>query len=102
MAKRKITTLDGIEFRAPTGPLRIGSDWPGVFLRADEVGDWVVALRTATTALKKQALGNGDLEVGTALMKLDELAQLLKSARVDGAEYQRMLQERTAAGMPDR
>lgn len=94
MPKRRITHLPGVEFQAPTGPLRIGTDWPGVFIRADEAGNWTVAIDKAVAALKPVVIANQDIQLGQTLTDLKELQRLLKSAIVRDAEYDRMARER--------
>lgn len=94
MSKRKITELPGVDFRAPTGPLRIGTDWPGTFIRADEAGTWTGAIEKAVQALKPLVIANQDIELDQTLRDLKKLQQLLKTARVEGAEYDRIARER--------
>lgn len=97
MAKRKVTTIQGINVRAPTGPLRIGADWPGVFLRGDEAPSWTKALELAVNELIKQATLTEDPEFGHAAQRLRELSRLLTSAKVEGAERAIMARERDLA-----
>lgn len=59
----KINRLD-FDVRMPTGPLKFGDDWPGVFIRGDEAQFFASAIE------------NGDLS------KLQMLAELLRSCRV--------------------
>jgi hypothetical protein len=97
MAKRKIATITGIEYAARTGALRIGSDWPGVFLRGDEVMHWWQSLDLAArelTKLCKQAGAKPEAcALGRAAQELRELNRLLKSAVVFDEEHDRIARE---------
>lgn len=98
MAKKAIATVAGVEYRARTGALRIGSDWPGVFLRGDEAMSWSAALELAASELIKRAKQDPEArELGNAALELRKLNALLKSARVTGDEHARIARERDAA-----
>lgn len=97
---RKIKTLADVECRVPTGPLRIGSDWPGVFLRGDEAGTWALSLDRAArelTRLSKKAQPPDDMEFSRISLHLRELKRILRSARVDGDDQNRIARERDGA-----
>lgn len=94
---KKINTLVGIKYRAPTGPLRIGSDWPGIFLRGDEAQRWSCSLEKATrelAKLSKEACPPHDLELSRLSVHLHELKVLLESARLCGDQHDRVALER--------
>jgi hypothetical protein len=52
-----------------TGPLKIGDDWPGVFIRGDEALGYVSAIRAGLSPAKGSAL--------------DSLLTLLASCKVE-------------------
>lgn len=97
---KRIDTLVDIEYRAPTGPLRIGSDWPGVFIRGDEAGSWSRSLDIAArelTKLSKHAQSPEDVAFSRLSVHLRKLKRLLGSARVDGDVRDRIARERDRA-----
>lgn len=94
---RRIKNLVGVEYRVPTGALRIGSDWPGVFLRGDEAEAWAQSLDRAArelTKLSKRAQPPEDMAFIRVSQRLRELKRILGSARVDGDEHDRIARER--------
>ena len=97
MAKRKLTSIQGVNVRAPTGPLRIGADWPGVFLRGDEAASWTKALKLAVNTLSKQATVTEDSDLDSAARELRKLSQLLSSAMIKGAQRDLIARERDLA-----
>lgn len=56
----KIQKIDGLEFRADTGPLQIGTDWPGTFFRGDDSAFMAMSI---SSKAKKVATETEDPEV---------------------------------------
>lgn len=48
---RKIETTDG-DIRVSTGPIRLGSDWPGVFIRGDQVDSYTAPIKALIAILE--------------------------------------------------
>lgn len=85
MARRKITHVP-LSFRPHTGPLQFGGDWPSVFLRGDECGEYCEAIGLIRGAIKQQVMSGKppesvEAELLGALSSLQELSRLLKSCR---------------------
>ncbi len=86
MARRKITQVP-MSFRPYTGAMQFDNDWPGVFLRGDECGEYHQAIGLVRRAFRQRAAtgnlpGKGDAQLLRALASLQELSQLLRSCRV--------------------
>ena len=64
---KSVPNLPAADTRIATGAIRIGEDWPGVFIRGDEALAFARALRVAS------AFKNGIV---------DELVELLESCKV--------------------
>lgn len=47
--------------RIETGPIQIGSDWPGIFIRGDNVGDYIRILRYAAERFEEEHNRNPQL-----------------------------------------
>lgn len=93
MARRKITHIP-LSFRPHTGPLQFGGDWPGVFLRGDECGEYCKAIELVRGAIKQQAMSGKspesvEAELLGALSSLQELSRLLKSCRLKPQQWVR-------------
>lgn len=102
MNRRTITHVP-MHFRPRTGPLQFGTDWPGVFLRGDECGQYWQAIRLVCGAINQHVETGSWLEstvddLPRALASLQELSRLLKSCRLGPEEVASMLERRRAAG----
>lgn len=66
----KVTTLEGQ--RVPTGALQIDGDWPGLFVRGDEVGGYAAVIERTLQEIVAIA---GALPAGTDTNRIDKLMQ---------------------------
>jgi hypothetical protein len=66
--------------RIETGPLILGDDWPGVFIRGDEALGYAHTLRTLLAGAETRATDLSESEIA-AWTRVDQLATLLESCR---------------------
>ncbi|WP_406625152.1 hypothetical protein [Acidovorax sp. SDU_ACID1] len=98
MARRTIAHVP-MAFRPLTGPLQFSGDWPGVFLRGDECGEYGHAIGVVRDAVKRQIEAgncpeNTDTELLRALASLQALSSLLKSCRLAPPQAAAMVEGR--------
>lgn len=95
MSKKRIAQLAGVDYHARTGPLQIGNDWPGVFIRGDvALFTWATILNQAVrdlTAPEGLAADGRHLRIAR---ELHELGKLLKSCQLKGDDYKSLLARR--------
>ena len=69
---QKLTEVGRLE----TGPIQLGDDWPGVFIRGDDAIGYTTALRRVVHRLVEFD------DDGLGVVKLAELVDLLASCRI--------------------
>jgi len=76
MNKRLITRVPfpGGSGQTPTGAMQFEGDWPGLFIRGDAAIDLMCKIRALVERLGKQE----DPVVGLALMRLQQIADLIE------------------------
>lgn len=81
---QKLASLNGL--RVSTGALQIDADWPGLFLRGDEVSAYAAAIERILQGVVASAARALSAEAGAELdqlmqdsSKLNELARLLRT-----------------------
>lgn len=70
--------LPGYSGTRKTGPMAFEGDWPGVFIRGDEAGGFLIALQL----LVRPSITGNSREAKAARMVCEELAGILASCRV--------------------
>ena len=71
----KIQTLETLEGRPETGPMKFGNDWPGVFIRGDNALHFAMTLRSVVQKMSKD-------EISWERVVLERLANILVSCSV--------------------
>ena len=92
---KTIAQIDCGTYEALTGPLQVGNDWPGVFLRGDDaLLVFAPLLRDAAQALSAPD-GPGAGEFCGFASQLLELRRLLNSCALRGVEREAMLKHKS-------
>ncbi len=109
--RRKEIARFSVNLRPDTGPVQFGQDWPGVFFRGDECGEYVQAISLACDLLKdhinctsvaarsdqRRAASEAEVRQLQALATLQELTALFKSCRLTLPQVHALLEERKGA-----
>lgn len=72
---RTYIPYEGGSGRTPTGAMQFAGDWPGLFIRGDDCG----ALLGAIRRLRKHCAGMENSEIGSDLRTLDEIANIIQN-----------------------
>jgi hypothetical protein len=72
---KKITQIPfpGSSGETPTGALQFQNDWPGLFVR----GDTAISLLSSIHALQQRLANHPDPVVTAALLKLEDIADII-------------------------
>jgi hypothetical protein len=72
---------DMTNHRMATGPLKLGNDWPGIFIRGDEALGYAAKLRALYVKANERAAELSEDELA-AWARVEQLTALLESCRV--------------------
>lgn len=73
--KRTQIPFEGSSGRTPTGAMQFGNDWPGLFIRGDNTGPILCAIRR----LQQHCANLDHWEVRCSLDVLDEIATIIEN-----------------------
>ena len=87
-----MTVLRAEDCRVFSGPLQIGTDWPGLFVRADECIQYMEGLEIALSALGVQAKVAEDSRYASAAIQVAYLQRILEAPLLSPLEAQAFIQ----------
>jgi hypothetical protein len=83
-----LNILENVVFRADTGPLQLGTDWPGIFIRGDDCARTAIML---VSHAEKTASGSEDKDTLRLCLMIAEHCELLAQCFTQPASKQHIL-----------